>query len=81
MFLQIHGFAIASMVRKRPRLLLFVVLCNYAVPGEQLKFLGLFRIIMEVGLYNSEVPGKLLGLFRIFMDIHILDSVETYDYD
>ena len=36
---------------------------------------------MEVGLYNSKVPGKLLGLFRIFMDIHILDSVETYDYD
>ena len=42
--------AISSMVRQRPRLLLFVVLCNYVVPGEQLKFLGLFRIIM-VQLY------------------------------
>ena len=69
------------MVRQRPRLLLFVVLCNYVVPGEQVKFLGLFRIIMEVVLYNSKVPDKLLDLFRIFMDIHILDSVETFDYD
>ena len=56
-----------------------MVICNYIVPLHRL--LGLFRIIMEVVLYNSKVPDKLLGLFRIFMDIHILDSVETYDYD